>query len=45
MLNKLYIKAINYTCFKLQEKATTRVKNDKCNFADVIGNKFTMSIN
>lgn len=44
MLNKLYIKAINYTYFKLEEKATTGVKNDKSNFIDVIGNKLAMSI-
>ena len=42
--NKLCLKAINYGCFKLEEKATGSVKNNKNNFINVIGDKFTMSI-
>ena len=36
------MKAINYACFKLDERATRSVKNK--NFINVIGDKFTMSI-
>ena len=42
--NALHIKVINYACFKLEEKAIRGVKNNKKNFINVIGNKFTMSI-
>ena len=42
--NKLRMKAINYACFKLEEKTTRSVKKNKNNFINVIGNKFAMSI-
>ena len=43
--NKLCMKAINYTCFKLEKKPTSRsVKKNKNNFINVIGDKFAMSI-
>ena len=35
------MKAVNYACFKLEEKATRSVKN---NFINVIGGKFALSI-
>ena len=38
------MKAINYTCFKLEEKATRSVKKNKNNFINVIGNMFAMNI-
>ena len=41
---KLHIKAINYTCFKLEEKATRSVKKKKNNFINVTGDKSAMSI-
>ena len=41
--NKLPIKAINYACFKLEEKGTRSVKKDKSNFI-VTGDKFALSI-
>ena len=37
------MKAINYTCFKLEEKTTKSVKKNK-NFINIIGNKFAISI-
>ena len=37
------MKAINYACFKLEEKDTRSVKKKK-NIISVIGDKFTMSI-
>ena len=36
------MKAVNYTCFKLEEKTTKSVKKNK-NFIN-IGNKFAISI-
>ena len=42
--NKLRMKAINYACFKLEEKATRSVKKKKNNFINVIGDKFATSI-
>ena len=42
--NKLYMKAVNYTCFKLEEKITRSVKTNKSNFINFIGDKFAMSI-
>ena len=33
----------NNKCFKLEEKATRRVKKNKNNFISVIGDKFAMS--
>ena len=42
--NKLRMKAINFACFKLEEKTTRSVKKKKNNFINVIGDKFTMSI-
>ena len=38
------MKAINYACFKLEEKATTSVKKKKNNFIYVIEDKSAMSI-
>ena len=38
------MKAINYACFKLEEKATGSVKKKKNNFINVTGYKFAMSI-
>ena len=38
------MKTINYAYFKLEEKTTRSVKNDKNNFINVIGDKFVMSI-
>ena len=38
------MKAINYTCFKLEEKATRSVKKKKNNFINFTGDKFAMSI-
>ena len=37
------MKVKNNTCFKLEEKATRRVKKNKNNFISVIGDKFAMS--
>ena len=42
--NKLCLKAINYGCFKLEEKATRGVEKNKNNFINVIGDKFVISI-
>ena len=39
------MKLINYACFKLEEKATRSVKNDKNTFINIIGDKFAMNIN
>ena len=38
------MKAINYTCFKLEEKATRKVIMNKSNFINFIGDKFAKSI-
>ena len=38
------MKAINYACFKLEEKANRIVKKKKNNFISVIGDKFAISI-
>ena len=38
------MKAINYSCFKLEEKITRGAKKNNSNFINIIGNKFTMSI-
>ena len=38
------MKAINYACFKLEERATRSVKKKKNNFNNVIGDKFVMSV-
>ena len=38
------MKAINYACFRLEEKATRSVKEKKNNFINVVGDKFAMSI-
>ena len=35
------MKAINYACFKLEEKATTIVTKKKNNFINATGDKFT----
>ena len=42
--NKLCIKAINYACFKLEEKITRSVKKNKSNLISIIGDKFAISI-
>ena len=38
------MKAINYACFKLEEKITRDVKKNDNNFINIIGDKFAMSI-
>ena len=38
------MKATNYACFKLEEKATTSINKEKNNCINVIGDKFGMSI-
>ena len=38
------MKAVNYACFELEEKATRSVKKKKNNFINVIRDKFAMSI-
>ena len=38
------MKAIHYTCFKLEEKATGSVKKKKNNFINVTGDKFAIII-
>ena len=38
------MKAINYACFKLEEKTTKSVKKNKNNFINVIGDEFAISI-
>ena len=42
--NKLCMKAINYACFKLKEKATKNIKKNKSNFIHIKGDKFGMSV-
>ena len=42
--NKVWMKAINYACFKLEEKIIKRFKKNKSIFINIIGDKFTMSI-
>lgn len=42
--NKFRMKAVNYKCFKPEEKNTRSVKNNKNNFINVIGDKLAMSI-
>ena len=37
--NQKCMKAINYICFKLEEKDTRSVRKDKNNFINVIGDK------
>ena len=37
------MKAINYACFKLEEKSTRSVKKNKKNFVIVKGDKFAMN--
>ena len=41
---KQHMKAINYTCVKLEEKTTKSVKKNKNNFTNVTGDKFAVSI-
>ena len=36
------MKAINYACFKLEEKITRKVKKNKSNFIDITGDNFAM---
>ena len=38
------MKAINYACFKVEEKITRSVKQNKNNSINIIGDKFAMSI-
>ena len=38
------MKAINYACFKLKEKATKNIKKNKSNFIHIKGDKFGMSV-
>ena len=38
------MKAINYACFKLEEKITRSAKQNKSNFINIMGDKFAMSI-
>ena len=38
------MKAVNFACFKLGEKASKSVKKNKNNFINVIENKLTMSL-
>ena len=38
------MKAINYARFKLDEKTTRKVKNNKSNLTNFIGDKFAVSI-
>ena len=40
---KLHMKAINYACFKLEEKPIRSVKMNKNNFINAIGDKFAMN--
>ena len=42
--NKLNLKAVNYTCLKLEEKIIRSVKKNKSNFINVIGDKFVIII-
>ena len=41
--NKLRMKVKNYVYFRLEETATRKVKKNKNNFFNIIGDKFTMS--
>ena len=38
------MEAINYACFKLEEKATGSVKKNKNNFINITGDIYAMSI-
>ena len=38
------MKAVNYACFKLEEKITRSVTQNKSNFINIIEDKFAMSI-
>ena len=38
------MKAINYACFKPEEKITRSVKKNKSKFINIIADKFPMSI-
>ena len=38
------MKAINYACFKVEEKITRSVKKNKSNFISIVGDKFAMTI-
>ena len=38
------MKAINYACFKLEEKITKSLKTNKSNFINIIGDKFGMGV-
>ena len=38
------MKAINYACFKLEEKPTKSVKKDKNNFINIIGEEFAIAL-
>ena len=38
------MKAINYACFKLEQKITVSVKKNKRNFINIIEDKFARSI-
>ena len=40
--NKLRMKAINYVCFKLEEKATRSIKKNKNNSISLTRDKFAM---
>ena len=42
--NKLCMKAISHACLKREEKTARRVKKNKSNFNNIIGDKFAMSI-
>ena len=42
--NQLRVKALNYTCFKMEEKTIWSVKKNKKIFINVIGDKSSMSI-
>ena len=37
------MKGIKYACFKLGKKAAKKVKKNKNNFINIVGDKFTMS--
>ena len=41
--NKLRMKVKNYVYFRLEETATRKVKKNKNNFFNIIGDKFAMS--
>ena len=38
------MKAINYACLKLKEKATRKIKKNKNNFINIIPDKIAMNI-